>query len=98
MQISIVGVGAVGAVLGLHLERAGHGVEYVVRSGQRGRLRSLTLVPARGGAPTQQRDEPPVREVGDPGPAPDAVLVCVRGDQASAAVETALAACPIGRR
>jgi hypothetical protein len=97
MNCSIVGAGAVGVVLGLHLEKAGHDVEYVVRAGRREALREITLLDA-GTKEAHLRSMPRVREEGEPGETADLVLLCVRGDQIDAALATAKTACPGMRR
>ncbi len=84
MKVVIVGAGAVGAVIGTLLGNAGHEVWFWL--GERPRpARSSLSVQRRGGArvsiaPRWLRD-------GDPIPACDWVIVCVRGEQLDAALQ-----------
>jgi hypothetical protein len=91
MRFTIIGAGAVGAVLGLHLGAAGHEIEYVVRTAHG--ERTFRLRDARSGA-TVHEARATVRRAEDAGPLSDVVLVCVRGEQVDDAMRTVAIAAP----
>lgn len=84
MRLLIVGAGAVGAVLGTLLERAGHDVVYWARGESPAHPQHFELVRGSGQSIASQ----PLRWHGSAGEAGfDHVLVCVRSSQLSAALQ-----------
>ena len=79
MRILIFGAGAVGAVVGLALEQAGHEVAFVVRRGRRAALGKLLVVDAQGRA--RGRERLAAYELGEVLPPWEWILLAVRGDQ-----------------
>jgi ketopantoate reductase len=85
MRFLIVGAGAVGALVGAQLARAGHEVGFWVRPGQRrerARLRIESVQTGRGYEVFTRFFAP-----GDLAPASDWVFVCVRGEQLDATLQ-----------
>lgn len=93
MRLAIVGGGAVGVTLGVHLEHGKHEVAYLVRPGRRAQMARLMLVHAASGA-TKVRERPTVFELGEELPPFEHALLCVRGDQLVEAAAAARAHLP----
>src|SRR5262249_27479090 len=92
MRVTIVGAGAVGAVLGISLEHQKHEVMYLLRKGRKRDFRSLMLIDAQSGA-VRRRDAPMALEVGSRLPPFEWALLCVRGDQLEEGARTVAAHC-----
>jgi ketopantoate reductase len=78
MKFIVVGAGAVGAVIGALLQRAGHEVSFWLRPRMRAQLASLSVERLKG---ERVSIVPRSLSEGDAVPASDWVLVCVRGEQ-----------------
>jgi 2-dehydropantoate 2-reductase len=84
MDFVIVGAGAVGTVLGVLLENAGHRVQFWVRPNRRADAGALTI--ERFGGEPRRIERPRLVCAGDPPPSADWIVVCVRGEQLTAAL------------
>jgi ketopantoate reductase len=93
MRLMVVGGGAVGVTLGVHLEHGKHEVAYLVRPGRRAGMARVRLVQAASGA-TRVRERPTVFELGEELPPFEHALLCVRGDQLDEAAQAARAHLP----
>jgi ketopantoate reductase len=90
MRFIIVGAGAVGALVGAQLARAGHDVSFWVRPSRRDEHARLTVESVAGGrSPSDKSYELTARflSVGDTPPPHDWVFVCVRGEQLDEALQ-----------
>ena len=90
MRFLIIGAGAVGVTLGVHLEHKKHDVLYLVRPGRKQEMERFLIVDAKSGKP-HKRERPNVAEAGAELPPYEWALLCVRGDQVEAAFATARA-------
>jgi ketopantoate reductase len=87
MRFVIIGAGAVGVTLGAALEHMKHEVMYLVRPGRRQELTRFILVNASTGKP-HRRERPTVYELGNKLPPHEWALLCMRGEQLEAGLET----------
>ena len=87
MRFVVIGVGAVGSVLGVSLEHGKHDVLYLLRKGRKAAFRDLQLVDASRGE-VRRRDAPLSAEEGAKLPPFEWALLCVRGDQLDEGIAT----------
>jgi ketopantoate reductase len=94
MRVVIVGAGAVGAVIGTSLAQAGHEVCFWLRPERRAQLTALSV--ERAGK--RITISPRWLSAGDAVPDSDWVIVCVRGEQLTAALQELVASMGAQRR
>ena len=87
MRFVIIGAGAVGVTLGAALESMKHEVAYLVRPGRGRDITRFILVNANTGKP-HRRERPVVFEHGSKLPPHEWALLCMRGEQLEAGLET----------
>jgi ketopantoate reductase len=87
MRFTIVGAGAVGALVGAQLARAGHEVCFWVRPAQRRAAARLKIESVGGGQGPPHEVTTRFLGTGDTPPLSDWVFVCVRGEQLDDALQ-----------